>query len=164
MIKKIGFVVGLMVATLATAQPNSTPSNCITSSFIIANQQLVLNLNSKDKKPHLFLLHNTSKQKIWLNHLTNRSASAGWGSQVSPGNWSAILQDTANFALSCQQYTATGTVTLNCAKVLAVCERQDFVIPQGDVSHYWVSENLPFIKLTAAMAKRGFTQIDQSHS
>ena len=99
----------------------------------------------------LFMIYNRSPTTIWLDHLIEqRSASAGWGSQLEPKHWSAIIISDALFYLSCNYKIASGEIKrLNCAKAVMVCHMNNIKIKnqQSMNSNFWVGENMPLEKL-----------------
>lgn len=68
----------------------------------VDNKTIVIAGVTEPKTTKIIVLHNISKESIWLDHpQAKRSASAGWSSYIRPGKWSALILNRKSFALSC---------------------------------------------------------------
>jgi hypothetical protein len=137
--------------TPAVASKKNVAVHCKKNRQIAVRKQRFY-LNVLDAKPKVYFIHNTSKQTFWLNHETGQSMSAGWSSQIAPGQWSAILLNTRNFNLTCTQIGSAGVACLNCADLISVCQATN-VNTAKTTGEYWIAENQTYPHLIAQLAK-----------
>lgn len=111
------------------------------------NKVVILNEGTK-----IYLIHNVSAKSIWIDHPTKKqSASAGWASFITPGNWSALLIDKKNFIISCSQIKPGEVVDLNCNNTIAV-----FLYPISTQKKgtYWLVENKSYNDLLKLLSHK----------
>jgi len=155
--KLLTVVLFLMSGVALAAGYSSAPANCLVKNFKF--QQQLVNLNTSGKNvPMLFLLRNNSSQNLTLNHPTNKSASAGWSSNLNSGSWSAIFIRQGNFALGCYAPNDI-TKSVPCIKSLQICEVKNPQFKGGIAlwsGNFWVAENKAALEdLLKAIQKRG---------
>jgi hypothetical protein len=141
--------------SLSRAGP-SAPNACTQASISTNQNNLVIAAHYTDTQPRLYLLHNVSNTQLILNHESGHHASAGWGSLISAGHWSAILMNEPNFTLSCTALSQDKSQVLNCATVVTACELQHVEISARNMGHGWVTEDQTSEQLVPAIEKRGF--------
>ncbi|OGT49440.1 MAG: hypothetical protein A3F17_02680 [Gammaproteobacteria bacterium RIFCSPHIGHO2_12_FULL_41_15] len=133
------------------------PLGCVATQTKTADNELILAPESTQKS-RVYLLFNQSKKKYLINHVGDPgTASAGWGSVIEPGHWSAILLNQNNFSVNCTEYDGSFTQVLNCNNVMKVCqlspkENSGFV-GQGS---FWIAENKTLENLYPTIHARGF--------
>lgn len=151
---------GLLVCANVIAKPKKeTPPqpvltlNCQQKNIQFSDNKVIL--NPRGETQQLFLLHNTSHQKVLLSHYqVDPTADAGWSSVLDPDRWSVISMDQGKFPLTCQSNEAGGEY-LNCHQVLAVCDMPHAVFPRLNLGSYWAVENQSFKNILAEIKKRG---------
>ena len=105
------------------------------NNIMFKDKQVYLNSSMNQ---HVYVLHNVTQGIVMINHVTqNPGASAGWMSQIGPGNWSAIAVDKANFSLACMLYSPPHIGLVDCQKVISVSDSN--IAAHGGT--YWVFEN-----------------------
>ena len=131
------------------------PENCIQTGFKYKNNGVTLNTDSKSSQG-LYLLNNKSDSDYWVTHpVKDPSASAGWTSDINPGNWSAFTSNMPEFELTCMKTGQSSMETLSCEKVLRVCRIQDPVFKPDMTGNYWVSEDKPLQAVLDEIKGRG---------
>jgi len=131
------------------------PKTCVEEGIKFENNNLVLNEDLSSKQS-LYLLHNMSDKNFWLNHplSQDKGVSAGWGSELNMGNWSAIAMNTYDFAMNCT-ILGTGEVEhLNCKEVVKICKFEKPVFNSENSGSFWVAENKPLSNLLDAIKSR----------
>ena len=140
---------------LITTSAEAAVISCPPVTLVTQNQQLIL--NSADT-PTVYFLKNITAQGIWIDHpIQHHSASAGWSSYLQTGNWSTLLVNRKNFAISCAAIEPGKVKYLNCSKVLSVCSPK--ITPPSSSEQkgtYWVAEDLKWDVLLKKVEKRGF--------
>ena len=131
------------------------PEGCVASGFGFRDSNLVL----KGSGQSLYLFHNISEKDIWLNHPLGKDpgASAGWASNLNPGNWSAFTVNKDDFALNCSIMNEGSVEALSCEKALSVCEISSPVFKGGNQGSYWVAEDKPLNALLEEVKNRGIS-------
>lgn len=134
--------------------------SCVANGVAVQGQNL--NVAKPKTASALVLLMNNSQQNITVTHpVVHPSASAGWYSQIQPGQCSLLLVSALSFAangfqISCSQTNNQGSVPLNCNKVLKACAIQPFkLVSPGSNGSYWVQESVPCNQITKLAAARG---------
>ena len=133
------------------------PENCTQTGFEYKDGGVILNTDSKTSQG-LYLLNNKSDSDYWITHpVKNPGASAGWTSDINPGNWSAFTVNIPGFELACMKTGQSSMDTLSCEKVLRVCRIQDPVFKPDMSGNYWVSEDKPLQAVLDEIKGRGIT-------
>ena len=161
-ISKIGFpeiIMKTMLSILFTlfalgayADDNDLPASC--KPVAVEGESVILSA----KKPQLMMIHNLSKNDLWITHpVSEPSASAGWSSRLQAGNWSALALDKESFELSCIESKPGHEQQVPCKGMITVCQWSTVNLPptQG-AGTYWAGENLSLSGLTAQLGGRGF--------
>ena len=144
----------LFYCSPAWSSGDGLPSGCLASGFKHGGGEIVLNPDSE--KQGLFLLHNVSGETFQVTHpVSGGTASAGWTSEISPGRWSAFAADSKDFTLSCMQFVDGSMKTLQCEKVLKVCELPNPKMPPDLSGSFWVSEDKNAEGVVAEIKSRG---------
>lgn len=157
MLKKIS---SLCLSFLATscfaALPNIDMKSC-KSDAEYQGGEIVLHAENNHQS-YIYLLHNTSKSTfLWLNHeVQNPNASAGWGSKLKAGNWSAIMVSQPKFKLACAETVDNKITNIPCDNLLEVCRINNFENKGEavDGTTYWIFENSSFPALVKGMRDR----------
>jgi len=161
----LGTILILLTATACRSDSIETdfPQTCVEDGLKFENSNLVLNKGSSSKQS-LYLFHNISDKNFWLNHPVTKDpgASAGWASNLSPGNWSALTIDgTAvnmeNFEITCSIIGDGKVEYLDCKGVIKTCRFREPVFKADNVGSYWVAENKPLNSLLEAIKGRGIS-------
>jgi hypothetical protein len=119
------------------------PENCAAAGLEYRGGSVILNTNSQTTQG-LYLLNNKSESDYWITHpVKDPGASAGWTSDINPGNWSAFTANIPNFELTCMKSGQSSMETLDCEKVLSVCRISNPVFKPDMSGNYWVSEDKP---------------------
>lgn len=121
---------------------------------ITATQQGdLLMLTSRQNKPVIYLIKNISSQEIWLDRVlkSHASASAGWGTSLKPGNWSALQVTRRSLLLSCQRQQADKLITTNCSQTIDVCRA---LVQPVETGSFWLSEDKSKKELEDELVKR----------
>lgn len=137
----------------STIKPQAM-AECLSNQQVLINKQRVY-LNVLDGTPKIYFIHNISRQSFLLNHDTGRSMSVGWGSEIHPGQWSAVLLNTRNFNLTCTKFTAVNTITLDCGKLITACQLMQ-VDTRKARGEYWLAERQRYSQLLLHLKNRGF--------
>ena len=131
------------------------PEGCVRSGFEFRDNNLILNTESGPVQG-LYLFHNISEKDIWINHPVGKDpgASAGWASNLNPGNWSAFAVNKGDFVLNCSAMGQGEVQHLTCEKVLTACKFTKPVFKQAEGGSYWVSEDKPLEAVLEEVKKR----------
>lgn len=150
----------LLLLTVGCSSGDSAldfPSGCVSEGYEYRNNNLIINQSSSNL--NLYLIHNVSEENFWLNHAMtdDPGASAGWGSEINTGNWSAIAMNKENFEMNCTILGAGEVKDLDCEKLVKVCKIQKPVFNSQDSGSYWVSENKPLNDLLESIKNGGIS-------
>jgi hypothetical protein len=119
------------------------PENCTRTGFEYRVDGVILNTDDQSSQG-LYLLHNKSDSDYRVTHpVKDPGASAGWTSDLNPGNWSAFTVNIPGFELTCMKSGQSTMETLDCEKVLSVCRISNPVFKPDMSGNYWVSEDKP---------------------
>lgn len=121
---------------------------CSPAKVAVKNRIYVLNKAYKAKQAKIFLIENKSDKVILIDHpqSSDAHAGAGWGTNLQPGNWSALMLAKHDFAISCAIVAGDKTMALDCGKVIKVCEAN--VKPKAiETSSYWLVEDKSWSEL-----------------
>jgi len=163
----LAVVLTIMIAltTIGCNGDNSTPDfpqGCAAESYEFNGNNLVL--NEVSSKQSLYLFHNISDKNFLINHpiTKNPGASAGWASNLSPGNWSALTIDgtatnIGNFEITCSVIGDGKIQYLDCKNVIKTCRFKDPVFNSENTGSYWVAEDKPLNSLLEAIKGRGIS-------
>lgn len=131
------------------------PANCAETGFEYKSGGVILNTDTKSQQS-LYLLNNKSDSDYWVTHpVKDPGASAGWTSDINPGNWSAFTVNVPSFELTCMKTGQSSMDTLSCEKVLRICRIQDPVFKPDMSGNYWVSEDKPLQAVLDEIKGRG---------
>ncbi len=159
---KLLFLIALSftVGCQAGNSKSNFPEGCTEEGISYNGENLLLKDNSSSKQS-LYLFYNISDKSFWLNHPVAKDpgASAGWASEVSSGNWSALTINSSpeNFVMTCSIIGDDGVKYLNCKDVVKTCRIENAAFNSGDSGSYWVAENKPLQDLTEAIKSRGIS-------
>lgn len=132
-------------------------AKCETSEIQWQAGEMVLHVE-KDHEPNIYFLHNVSKSVfLWLNHeKRDPSASAGWGSQLKPGKWSALMVSQPRFKLTCAQLVNNAMITISCEGILTACHIDHFDNHSGAAVNttFWIVENATFDEIIQRLQER----------
>jgi len=149
----------LMSLSMPSCRPDSEsadfPENCTQTGFEYKSGSVILNTDSKASQS-LYLLNNKSDSDYWITHpVKDPGASAGWTSDINPGNWSAFTVNIPGFELTCMKSGQSSMDTLPCEKVLRVCRIQNPAFKPDMSGNYWVSEDKPLEAVLDEIKGRG---------
>jgi hypothetical protein len=133
------------------------PENCTRAGFEYRGDSVTLN-TGKQPSQGLYLLNNISDSDYWVTHpVKDPGASAGWTSDINPGNWSAFTANIPGFELTCVKTGQSSMETLSCEKVLKVCRISNPVFKPDMSGNYWVSEDKPLGAVLDEIKSRGIS-------
>lgn len=133
------------------------PDGCTRTGFEYRGGSVILNTDSRSSQ-NLYLLNNKSDSDYWITHpVKDPGASAGWTSDINPGNWSAFTVNIPAFELSCMKTGQSAMETLSCEKVLRVCRVSNPVFKPETSGNYWVSEDKPLGAVLDEIGSRGIS-------
>ena len=136
---------------------NKFPENCTPAGFEYRGNSIVLNTDTQSSQG-LYLLNNTSDSDYWITHpVKDPGASAGWTSDINPGNWSAFTVNIPGFELTCMKTGQSSMETLPCEKVLKVCRISKPSFKPDMSGNYWVSEDKPLGTVLDEIKGRGIS-------
>ncbi|MEW6144831.1 MAG: hypothetical protein AB1598_07405 [Thermodesulfobacteriota bacterium] len=131
------------------------PENCTGAGFEYRGDGVILNTEGQSSQS-LYLLNNKSESDYWITHpVKDPGASAGWTSDINPGNWSAFTVNIPDFELTCMKTGQSSMETLDCEKVLKVCRITNPVFKPDMSGNYWVSEDKPLGAVLDEIRSRG---------
>jgi hypothetical protein len=149
------FIAISLISCNANNTKFSFPQNCDESGFEFQGSSVILNPGSKQKQS-LYLICNTSDSDFWLTHpVKDPSASAGWNSDIDPGNWSAFTVNMPDFELTCTKSGQGSLDTLPCKRVIKMCRITKPVFKPDMNGNYWVSEDKPLEAVIDEIKTRG---------
>lgn len=130
---------------------------CTPAAFVVQNNNLILPGVSKKSRVQTYFFQNKSTQGIWIDHPQekNPGMSAGWASYIRPNNWSALVINKSNFALSCASIQPGKVVYLNCSKVIGVCTPQHIMLTKKVTGNFWLTEDKDWDSFLRALQRRG---------
>ncbi len=139
----------------ADNEDNAFPENCARTGFEYRGGSVVLNTDAQSSQG-LYLLNNTSDSDYWITHpVKDPGASAGWTSDINPGNWSAFTVNIPGFELTCVKTGQSSMKTLTCEKVLKVCRISKPSFEPDMRGNYRVSEDKPLGAVLDEIRERG---------
>jgi hypothetical protein len=130
---------------------------CIPMKLMEKNKNIILAGPEKSAPSPIYFFKNIGKQGIWLDHPSNRSMNAGWSSFVRTGNWSALLLNRKEFAISCAVIEPGKAENLDCTKVVTVCMPKEAAFKTMPKGTYWLAEDKAWDDIIKAVEKRGIT-------
>jgi hypothetical protein len=137
---------------------NDLPLHCFAKAYRFVGDKLQLNVSGGKLDQKLYLIKNTAASKIWLNHETERvSASAGWATELEPGNWTAIMLAKQPFDIVCVELKPGAEQHISCQATLSVCQMEYAKFSAASKGSYWVAENLSLEKLLDKITRRGIS-------
>lgn len=142
----------LVLPVLFAYADDTIPASCKPTA--VQGETVMLNA----EKPVLVVIHNLSATDLWITHpVSDPSASAGWSSRLSAGNWSALTLDQQKFELSCIESRPGHEQQIPCEGVIAVCTWSKVKLPEKSNGTYWAAEDQSLSNLLAQLGGRGFT-------
>lgn len=109
------------------------------------------------EKPSLFILHNVSKNDLWVTHPVKAvGVSAGWTSLLRSNQWSAIVLKPGVFVLTCIESSPGHEQVIPCEGVLTAYQWRKARMPTQSVGTYWAVENVSWPALTTQLGGKGF--------
>ena len=159
---KIIIVSGLLLALIITAGCQAgdagpaMPEGCIDSGTSFSGKGLIIN-DGTGGVLNIYLIHNFSKDTIYLNHepKDNPGASAGWSTELGPGNWTAISINNANFGFTCGKMVPGKFDEVPCKNELKACKFSIAEFSDKAKGSYWVSENKSLDETLETIKSRG---------
>jgi len=144
------FVLFMLIFTKVWADDHP-PNTCQP----IAVQEEAVELTTK--KPALILIHNLSKNDLWITHpVSDPSASAGWSSRLQAGKWSALSLDKEKFAFTCIESKPGHEQQIPCKEAVAVCKFSNVTNPTQSKGTFWAGEDMSLPSLLTYLGGRGF--------
>ena len=126
------------------------PAKCVPFSI----QGVLLDL--KVKPPAVVMLHNLSKNDLWLTHNAVGEESSGWSNRLSANKWSALSMTKESLNISCIESRPGHEQNIACSDALAVCIWPAEKIPKQSLGVVWAGENRSLSTLIAYIARRGY--------
>jgi hypothetical protein len=143
--------------TLMAGPSAEMPEGCTAGSFDFqGNGQLILGSQQEQMTPQLYLIHNKSDFQLLLNHPSASSAGIGWASALNAGQWSAIVMNIPNFAITCFGRGAALAGYMECKSVIELCSYKKTNL-SGSESSYWAAENKSLADVLDAIQGRGIS-------
>ena len=149
------FLLLLSSGCQAQDKDSAFPGGCGSHGIKISGEKVILNYGTGDAQG-LVLFHNISGQAIILNHAPkDPGASAGWSTELGPGNWSALTTSVPDVDYTCSTAGPASYAELTCSKVIEVCAFSNPVFKTGDSGTFWVSEDKPLSAVMDSIKSRG---------
>lgn len=141
----------LMVISTAVQAEDKAPASC--QPVAVQGESVMLSA----KKPLLVLIHNLSKNDLWITHpVSEPSASAGWSSRLQSEKWSALALDKNSFELSCIESKPGHEQQIPCTGAIAVCQWEAVTLPAQSSGTYWAGEDMTLAALLTHLGGNGF--------
>lgn len=148
----IGFTTGLL---LFQAYAATQPVTCDLFPLTVRDNNLILNSAGQKISGPIYFIKNNYSQSLWIDHPNEkRSANAGWSSYIRPGQWSALMLNRKDFALSCAVLHPGQIEYLDCKKVLTVCLLQHYPITFLVKGTFWIAEDKNWEDLWKVVVRR----------
>ena len=113
-------------------------------------------LNMLVKPPAIVMIHNLSKNDLWMTHQSHDGVSAGWSSKLNSGRWSALAMTKSEFNMSCIESTPGHEQNIECSDSIAACVLSPVKMPDNSRGVFWAGENRSLSTLIAYIERRGF--------
>jgi hypothetical protein len=111
-------------------------------------------------KPELYVLCSKKQTTLILDRTEfERSASAGWSTELAPFACSIFFTDNSPFIFSCSQESSGAWQAVDCSQyILASRFPWEGALLSGDMptGSYWVAENIPSDDVSLVLRHRGF--------
>lgn len=149
----------VLLLRMSAVSAEALPNHCVVKDIRYKVGEARLHA-ANNQTPELYFLHNTSQALLWLNHeKLHPDLSAGWGSSLKGGSWSALMVSQSDFHLTCAQLDGATLHRRDCQSVLEICQIPGFHAAEasGENATYWVAENLNYAALLNALSARGIT-------
>ena len=134
------------------------PKGCVEEGVKFVEKNLVLSVASEQS---LYVFHNISDKSYWLNHPATKDpgASAGWASEISKGNWSALTvsDNPGEFVMTCSIIGDGSVEYLDCKKVVKSCRLENAKFNSENSGSYWIAENKSLNSILAGITSRGIS-------
>ncbi len=148
---------GLVHADLVKAD-KLLSTKSIANDVKVNGKHLILNTMKSADKNFVYLIHNNSKQSVYINHPPKKvgSANAGWMSRLSAQQWSALMVSEPNFAITCQnKLMASEQSFVSCKRYLKIYRFKPQKLMADKQGNYWLGENQSLEKLKITLKTRG---------
>ncbi len=157
-----GLMIGVLFVLLMSGgcrtqdKDSAYPEGCGSEGIEFSGKKVIVN-NGTGGALNLFLFHNVSGGAVLLNRGPEKDpgASAGWASELSSGNWSALAINIRDFTLTCAKTGSGNYEELTCKDVLEACAYSKAVFKAGDSGSYWVEEDKPLNAVLDGIKSRG---------
>ncbi len=151
-------LLSISIGCQAGSSGSGFPEGCVEKGLQFNDKNLVISIDSEQS---LYLFQNISDKSFWLNHAVTKDpgASAGWASEIGPGNWSVltISGNRGDFLMNCSEIR-DGTVDyLDCKNLVKVCRLIDAEFNSENSGSYWIAENKSLNSNLAAITSRGIS-------
>ncbi|KTD45799.1 hypothetical protein Lrub_2596 [Legionella rubrilucens] len=141
----------LMLVSAAVKAEEKAPASC--QPVAVQGESVMLSA----KKPLLILIHNLSKNDLWITHpVSDPSASAGWSSRLQSDKWSALALDKEAFELSCIESKPGHEQQIPCTGAIAVCQWPVVTMPAQSSGTFWAGEDMTLSALLTHLGGNGF--------
>jgi hypothetical protein len=131
-------------------------SLCTLAKIKVQNKNILLPAVDGVKK--VYFIQNVQAKGLWIDHpVAHPSASAGWSSYVRAGNWSALVVDRKDFAISCAVIQPGKVEYQDCIHAISVCSPKEVLFKSTTKGTYWLAEDKPLDELIKVASKRGVT-------
>jgi hypothetical protein len=128
--------------------------SCTPAVVKVENKNIILPGITQPKTTKVYFFNNVSKQSLWLDHpVEKRSASAGWSSYLRPSNWSAIVLNRKNFAISCAVIKPGSVDYQDCSKAITICSPQHYTLNTKQKGTFWLVEDRTWDEFLKKMEK-----------
>ncbi len=150
-------MISLLIFFLGISATFAKEFPCTPITFSIEQNQTTLPGASKQSPVQAYLFKNKSTDGIWIDHpdLKNKGVSAGWSSYIRPNNWSALVINKSNFAVSCALIKPGKVEYIDCRKVLEVCAPQQIILNKKINGNFWLAEDKDWDSLLRTLQRRG---------
>lgn len=151
----IGFIILFSMAGISVASP---ALKCVSVAAKAQNKNILLPGVDDAHTTQIYFIKNISSQSLWLDHpVEHAKTGSGAGSTSSylrPGQWSAILLNRKNYALSCAEIQPGKVAYQDCLKAISVCAPQQFTYESKRKGSYWLAEDQSWDDLAKNIGKR----------
>jgi hypothetical protein len=150
-------VIVILCAAFSTVLYAESQFPCYPVKVKIENKNIVLLGPEKSDLAQVYFFKNSSKEAVWLDHPTRKSASAGWSSYLRSENWSAFILNRKDFVITCSAIRPGKVDSLDCMQVLAVCAPKEAAFKTPPKGTYWLVEDKSWDEVVKSMEKRGIS-------
>ena len=148
--KSIAAIIFYLMPGFVDATTQS-PSHC---KPILLHGEFIQFSGAKDQ---VILLHNTSKNKLWLTHAApNMPSSSNWSRVLDAGRWSALIGSKGG-QLGCVESTPGHEQQTPCQSIVEACSIKKHNQPQSTQQMTWVADNIPLHALILTLKQNRHT-------